>query len=874
VTEEPAADVNFLFALLQALGIVTRVVERHVTDTGDDRDDGSVAAPYKTITRALQDAAGRSAGQRLVIAVSGAKPFVEPLLALPSEVSIKGPAEIRARDAGPAVTIVGTAATRRANVELVNLNIAGKGPYTGDGGAVLVDRADGVTLDGCELHDSVAGRGGALAVLNSTEVTVTGCKFHDNTAGTPATTMAGADIAPSVTLPTGNGQGGGIFVRDSDVEILECDVTENQAILFGGGVAISNDQRFDSLVAVVDCQVTCNQVSHPDLATLWAPATCARPDMNDPVRDAFRDTLVSGEDEAKLVALLHGMNFESGLGGGIGVRFASDKTRIARCKIGVTRGGAEGANRARRGGGISLYIGASPRIENNEIANNIAGGDGGGICVDLFDPILPPPETSKFGARAITMLTRKPTFITGNRIHDNHALEDGGGLYATGAARIELEGGVVERNRAGENGGGLRVTYATHLHAEGVIIRDNRANVLPAGVLGGAAVGAGDREGGGGVAARNAIVHLENCELTGNVSNSFAGAAVYFVSAWEGGFDGVAIPSPVVNARSRFDMIMEGPFAFHTRVLRIVNCRGSGNKALGDSGAGGFVYAIRSPTLGGVEPLWVSIEGAGTAIGANESHHDTPTGAGRKRGNVVIELSGRLAAGGPLPEDRVYVSGEIPAGGIAASTPAPNDRAVVVMIDATPANDVVRATWTGAELVHGPTPTATAVAPALASTLGGTTLRVTGTGIEDGTIVRIGAKDATHVSHTPTEITVKSPSGPAGPADVTVIGPAGPRARLSPGVRLLAPPTIKTLVPATGAAGANVKLTGTSLVPGTKVHLISGTSETEAVVVTAVTETELTFLAPPAPGAAPVDVRVTTPTGDTAVKAGGFAYVP
>jgi hypothetical protein len=307
-------------------------------------------------------------------------------------------------------------------------------------------------------------------------------------------------------------------------------------------------------------------------------------------------------------------------------------------------------------------------------------------------------------------------------------------------------------------------------------------------------------------------------------------------------------------------------------VVRIVNCRGSGNEALGPSGAGGFLYAVRSPTLGGIEPLWVSIEGAGMSIGSNESHHGEPA-AGRKRGNVVIELSGRLVGGaGPDPEDRVYISAVIPAGAIAASTPPPNDRAVVVMIDDTPARDRVRAAWNAVELLHGPAPTVAAVVPALASTRGGTRLRVTGTGFEEGTAVLVAGRTAAPAVRTNTQLDVDSPAAPAGPADVVVVSPAGPRRTLAAAVRVLAPPTIGTLTQTRGTQGTSVRMTGTSFVDGTKVHLVSGGNAVEAVVVPAANERELMFAVPAMPGPGPVDVRVTAPTGDTAVKAGGFRY--
>src|SRR5262249_49898105 len=148
--------------------------------------------------------------------------------------------------------------------------------------------ANQVTLERCELRQSQAGRGGGLAVLSSAGVTAQSCLVHDNTAGTPATTLAGAGVGlGGITLPTGNGHGGGIFVRDSDAQLIGCVVFENQAILAGGGIAISNATRPGASVAVLDCQVTCNQVSHPPLGALGAKISIKRADVGDPIRDAF-----------------------------------------------------------------------------------------------------------------------------------------------------------------------------------------------------------------------------------------------------------------------------------------------------------------------------------------------------------------------------------------------------------------------------------------------------------------------------------------------------------------------------------------------------------------------------------------------------------
>jgi hypothetical protein len=142
--------------------------------------------------------------------------------------------------------------------------------------------------------------------------------------------------------------------------------------------------------------------------------------------------------------------------------------------------------------------------------------------------------------------------------------------------------------------------------------------------------------------------------------------------------------------------------------------------------------------------------------------------------------------------------------------------------------------------------------------------------------VLVGERPATFVSNTATEVVVTSSVAPAGASavPVTVVSPSGAWARLPNAVTVLAPPTIAAVSPARAAPDAEVTITGTGLVPGTEVHLLSGAAEAEATVVGAPTGTELRFSVPASPGPAPIDVRVTSPAGDTAVRSGGFTYAP
>ena len=849
---------------------------RYVSSTGEDVDSGEEHEPFRSIGKALQYAATLPTDQHLTIQLQG-NPTLTESLALPSNVTLVGPGTIQAKDQGPAVEIVGTAGAERTGVALRNLELVGKAPYTGIGGAVLVEHADGVTLEDCTLRDSRAGRGGGIAVVASADVTLRDCRFRDNRAqgATPA-----VDIVPigGLQFPVGDGHGGGAYLRDSDVTVQSCTFSGNRATYAGGGLAVSNDARPGALVDVVDCEITRNQVSHGSLnlmgITWTAHAAPVAEDMQDPVRELFREDVIPESNEETILSNAHGMNYESGFGGGIALRNTRQGTTVRTCFIGVTRAGVAAPNVARRGGGIHLYVGAYPRLEDNTIAYNGASGDGGGLCADYFDPFMP-AATARFGIAPVPIVPRVAVVIAGNTFLENQSVEDGGGVYFTGGGFPEITGGLFKDNRAGEHGGGIRATYATRLTAKRVVFERNKANAVTVGPV------EDNKEGGGAVSARNADVHLEDCTFLRNRVFDFAGGAIYFRSGFEGGAD-FDLLNPnrwglIADEHGLFDEVAETSFSYNTRTLRIVNCQADDNRALDARGAGGFLYALRASTTDGVkvhggrEPMWVSIEGPRTDLKPCQSEYDRAGTTGtRKRGEVVIELSGRMTAG--VPEDRFSIGREVPA--IATSVPAPSARAVLVMPDGDAAHDISLTPHPGGRYAYGPAPTMTGIDKAFGRAAGGTRLRVTGTGFEAGMRVHVGGRAAASVAETATTVDVDLPALPAGTHDVVLSHLSGAQATLAPPIDVVAAPSIASLSAVQGQAGDDVTLRGAGLPIGTTVQLLFGANAVDATV-TQVVDDELSFEVPVAPLVFVSGVvRVTSPTGETASAAETpFRYV-
>jgi hypothetical protein len=747
---------------------------------------------------------------------------------------------------------------------------------------VRIEFARDVAVRDCEVSANTAPRGGGISIVDSTGVTVQGCDVHHNQAGDIAHAITAANLEVTLTatlgkeiqefdLTLGDSHGGGIYVQGSIGVVLRGNrVRENQAILFGGGIAVDNPAPATGAVEIVDNVITCNQVSHADLAPLGATVAACGADMGDPVVTRIAEEVpVFGATAAQLaVSLLHGVGLESGVGGGVALRNVGPRVRLLRNRIGVDAGGAAAPNRARRGGGVEIFVGAYPALEGNEIAFNLSSDDGGGISVDQFDPFLPAAQPAFLGFTRRAMVARQTIEMRDNHLHDNRCIEDGGGIYATGAPRLHLSGSGtrITGNRAGENGGGIRISYAAVLRAEDITVSGNQSNVIGA-----------QREGGGGIAARNAQIHLTRCTVRDNVANGFAGGGLFATSTFEGGFGRRGF---IANRRGQFDEIMVRDFGFTTREYRLTDAAGSGNRALGPSGAGGYLYALRDPSvadgqpLGGDQPLRVTIDGAATAIGANTSEYLNPVAAigTRKRANVTIELSGQRNAAGH-PQDRVRITGLGPVpGSVALSAPTPDEKAIVVLhaLNRTPA-DEQPLTFP----YQNVPPSVTDVQPRFGPAAGGTRVSVTGAGFLDGATVTFGGQAATVVSVAEDEVRVDTPAQTAGRApglvDVVVTNPDGKTDTVAGGFEY-AVLALASVAPAVGAADRTtaVVLHGSGFLPGARVFVGSQPCSIDQRV--GHTELHVTVPASPTGGAAPGNVSVINPGGETVSVAGAFRW--
>lgn len=343
------------------------------------------------------------------------------------------------------------------------------------GGAIFCQNAS-PTVEDCLLADcSALNAGGAVACTQSAalfrRVTISGCS----------------------TSPFGNG--GGMALGDSDVQLVEVVIEGNTAFHGGGGLYCTA-----SSPTLEDCVITGN-IAHNNGGGIH---------------------LTDGSSPVVLGCTISG-NSSDDDGGGIYCHNDSSP-QVLGCSIKENPAG-------RYGGGIYCDQGSAPLIRGNVISGNSAWAGGGVYCYTLSAPrvvsnLIRGNETQQ-GGGGIACFRVDQALISGNRIEENIASDAGGigidlcsptvtdnvirgnvvewsaaGLLITRESSAVVVNNLIVENQAGYSGGGLYVTRESTPTLINLTIVDNVA----------------EEDGGGCYFSRSAgqAVPLENCIVYGN----------------------------------------------------------------------------------------------------------------------------------------------------------------------------------------------------------------------------------------------------------------------------------------------------------------------------------------------------------------------
>lgn len=263
----------------------------------------------------------------------------------------------------------------------------------------------------------------------------------------------------------------------------------------------------------------------------------------------------------------------------------------------------------------------------------------------------------------------------------------------------------------------------------------------------------------------------------------------------------------------------------------------------------GTVEAAPAPTITAVSPATGPMAGGATV---------TITGAGFDPA-ATVDFGG--SAG---------VVGVATATSITVATPAHAPASVLITVTNP---DGQSATISGGYRFLGPLPTLTIVAPATGSTIGGTSITLTGTEFASGATVTVGGRVATSVSVTSaTLLTAVTPWGVAGPADIIVTNADGQSVTLAASFTYTQapPPTVTALSPAAGTSGGGsvVTITGTGFGNGATVRF----GATAATAVTALSATSIRATAPAGMSGQTVSVTVVNPDTQAGTHASAYGY--
>ncbi len=316
-------------------------------------------------------------------------------------------------------------------------------------------------------------------------------------------------------------------------------------------------------------------------------------------------------------------------------------------------------------------------------------------------------------------------------------------------------------------------------------------------------------------------------------------------------FGGAAATSVVVVSDTALTCVTPAGTAGTSADLQVSNANGSATLA------GGYAYHAR-PTLTAVSPS------SGTSLGGNAV---TLTGTGFSNlgaGTNTVTFGAAAATSVTVVSDTT-ITCVAPDGTSGAS------------VNVQVSNSNGAAALASGYAYHA-LPTITGASPSSGTSLGGTTVTVTGTGFQSfspGTnTVRFGGVAATSVVVVSnTSLTCVAPAGTAAASVDVQVSNANGSATLASGYAYHALPTITGASPSSGTSlgGTTVTVTGTgfqSFSPGTNTVRFGGVAATSVVVVS---NTSLTCVTPAGTAAASVDVQVSNTNG-TATLTNGFSY--
>lgn len=262
-------------------------------------------------------------------------------------------------------------------------------------------------------------------------------------------------IIEGFTIRNGYGRnGGGIHCEGVSLKLNNIIVSNNTSTEDGGGMYCRN-----STVKITDSKITKNTSKDGDGggAFFWNSSVTI-------FESSITENKVPSEKRwgGGGLSILEGSSFQlknnyiarnkASFGAGIYVKNSKGQIRNNTVTGNETYGPYDTVSAS--GGGIMLDPGSSAVVEDNVIKKNKAN-DGGGIHIEDYSLIVNNSISQNIGGGVQVFRKEGTPLIVGNKIVENEATDDGGGITVSRHAKPVLINNFIGYNKAPNHGGGI-----------------------------------------------------------------------------------------------------------------------------------------------------------------------------------------------------------------------------------------------------------------------------------------------------------------------------------------------------------------------------------------------------------------------------------
>jgi hypothetical protein len=321
---------------------------------------------------------------------------------------------------------------------------------------------------------------------------------------------------------TGNTDGGGIYVNNTPVELVNVTISHNSAGRNGAGIyltasqAAENPANFTNVTIRENAGATSGAGQGGGIYINNVISELTNTDIEHNSARTGGGLYMTGSAATEVYLLNSKINNNESMGEGGGVRMGTsivslrmEDSEVNGNKAGVASGGKAGGleifgnvhlenvtvsnnSVTGTGGGISFITSsATPRVmtlKNVTISGNSATGDGGGIFIinniaDLSNVQITGNQSGNQGGGVHLSFGNTEFYMVNSVVSNNKADLDSGGLHFSGGANTpdySLVNSVISNNTAKRNGGGITIGAGTTL--TNVTVSGNQAENVGGGL--------------------------------------------------------------------------------------------------------------------------------------------------------------------------------------------------------------------------------------------------------------------------------------------------------------------------------------------------------------------------------------------------------